>query len=472
MAEFEQALAAYRQLVVDMDGDGIPDAPLQAPMQPERFRQRLERDPRGQINPPELRSYTPTAGDRVRQATGSPMAGQVTNAMLQYGPIPAQEFVNQPIRTGNAINEAIQDPTLANVTNAGVQSALTAFRPGAAMGVLGAGYGVAAARDLGLDPFSGAQAQEPPQTGAPPDEMTQLLTRQQQLLQQQARAQAEVDRWRPTNRAPSSTKDPKWYAATQEYDRINAQVLALDEQISQIREANSPEARLAAEKAAAEQAEYQRSIQRAETMRDTELARDRRFSDTEVGKVFDATGGLAPVAAGVAGGAIGRMAHGPPNSMLSRFAVPAVEGAGLTFTAANVPLLYNALLTEPDNPEKAGYMAYARELPPGHPRKQEFMDYAQGLPDQNPVREQASREFYDEMPKRAIMSAIEGGLGGLLGANVVNVGSRARNAMLGSGTQPPTPPAPRPKRQKLPNGQVVYRTPSGHFAPNPKKKTP
>ena len=33
MSEFQQAIADYRRLVIDMDGDGVPDAPLQQPMQ-------------------------------------------------------------------------------------------------------------------------------------------------------------------------------------------------------------------------------------------------------------------------------------------------------------------------------------------------------------------------------------------------------------------------------------------------------
>lgn len=49
-----------------------------------------------------------------------------------------------------AMYDAYQDPSLANITRAGVQTAATVGKPLAALGALAGGYGVAAAEDAGL----------------------------------------------------------------------------------------------------------------------------------------------------------------------------------------------------------------------------------------------------------------------------------------------------------------------------------
>ena len=66
-------------------------------------------------------------------------------------------MIPQAMRAGSAIGEAYQDPSLANVTNAGMQTAFTALRPQAAAVIGGAGYAGALAKDLGF--FSGSPAE-------------------------------------------------------------------------------------------------------------------------------------------------------------------------------------------------------------------------------------------------------------------------------------------------------------------------
>jgi hypothetical protein len=192
------------------------------------------------------------------------------------------------------------------------------------------------------------------------------------------------------------------------------------------------EARKAAQ--ASERAEYDRQVGLAEAARDKELGRVRRFSDTGVGEAFESLGGLAPFLAGIAGGGLSRMATGPGSSMMGKvlkdYVLPVATGTAAGFTAANAPLAYDAFYTDPDNPEKAAYSAYARELPASHPRKQEFSDYAAGLPDKNPIREQASEEFYGDFGPRLGMSLIEGGGGALMGSDAVRAGARR---LLGGG---------------------------------------
>jgi hypothetical protein len=186
------------------------------------------------------------------------------------------------------------------------------------------------------------------------------------------------------------------------------------------------EARKAAQ--ASERAEYDRQVGLAEAARDKELARVRRFSDTGVGEAFESLGGLAPFLAGIAGGGLSRMATGPGvttmGKLLKDYVAPVAAGSLAGFTATNAPLAYDAFYTDSDNPEKAAYSAYSRELPQGHPRKQEFSDYAASLPDKNPVREQAGEEFYDEFGKRLGMGIIEGTGGALMGSDAVRAGAR------------------------------------------------
>jgi hypothetical protein len=223
-----------------------------------------------------------------------------------------------------------------------------------------------------------------------------------------------------------------------EMDRIRGEqetaekLRLMEAETQQAKQRGANDAELAA--LAEKQAEYQRQVKMAEAARDNELSRDRRFSDTGVGKVFQAMGGLAPVAAGLLGGGLSRLATGPGKGLTGQvvkdYALPALTGTAAGFTAANAPLAYDAFYTDPDNPQKAAYQAYSRELPQGHPRKQEFGEFAKGLPDKNPVREQAGKEFYDDFGKRLGMSAIEGGGGALLGSDSVR---SVAKALLGRG---------------------------------------
>jgi hypothetical protein len=113
------------------------------------------------------------------------------------------------------------------------------------------------------------------------------------------------------------------------------------------------------------------------------------------------------------------------------YGLPAGLGALAGVGAANVPLAYNALFTEPDNPQKRAMEAYARELPPTHPRRAEFEELARTLADANPVRSAAAAEFYDphKLVERAVMGGTEGLLGGMLGADVPRTFSRGANAI-------------------------------------------
>ena len=109
---------------------------------------------------------------------------------------------------------------------------------------------------------------------------------------------------------------------------------------------------------AAKQREYDQQVRTAEAARDRELSRDRRFSDTATGKLFEATGGFAPMAFGAATGALSRVATG--GGKMGDYVLPAGLGTLAGAGSANVPLAYNTLYTEPDNPMKRAFEALLR----------------------------------------------------------------------------------------------------------------
>jgi hypothetical protein len=131
------------------------------------------------------------------------------------------------------------------------------------------------------------------------------------------------------------------------------------------------------------------------------------------------------MAFGAATGALSRLATGGRSNLAYNYALPGAAGSAAGLTAANLPLMYNSVFTESVNPEKAAYLAYARELPDGHPRKRAALEYAASLPDENPVRVNAAREFYDP-----VKLGVEGLLGGLLGADVVRIAGRPVDRLL------------------------------------------
>jgi hypothetical protein len=321
-------------------------------------------------------------------------------------------MVPQVARTAGAIGDAVQDPSLANVTNAGMNAAITAFRPLTAAAILGGGYGIAGARDAGLlDMSANAQAPKGPQ--AP---QIEGLTPQQSQELSDLQRKAQNFGW-------ASGDDRRMGLKRIDELRGIANANANAE--------NTARVQAEAGKKAAAQDEYKRMVTAAETARNAELARDRRFSDTEMGKVWDKTGGAAPLFAGAATGALTRalMSKGGAGAM-KEYVAPAAIGAFEGAALSNLPLIYNSNYTEPDNPQKRAFEAYARELPPSHPRKGEYADYAKGLPDKNPVREVASDDLYDpwKAAERMGFGALEGGIGSVVGGKV---GSGVRQGMEG-----------------------------------------
>ena len=305
----------------------------------------------------------------------------------------------QAYRTGTAIGHAVENPSLETVTNAGARAALTAFRPLAAAKMLGAGYGVAGARDAGLlgdaQAAGSARAKANLATTTPgpagslpglsPEEATELGRLRGRDLSELSRRDADV---------------------------VRGRIRQLEQQSSDFSRSRN----------ASTQDEFNRQVKTAEMARDAELARDTRFSDTNVGRMWSQTGALTPALAGFAAGAIGRAASGG-GSVLKNYVGPAAEGAIAGGLTTNIPLAGDAFFTPADNPQRRAYDAYARELPATHPEKERWSTYAQGLPTENPIRSAAASELYDPRlaGERLGFGALEGIGGGLLGAGAVRL---------------------------------------------------
>jgi hypothetical protein len=316
-------------------------------------------------------------------------------------------------------NEELANPGVTAIGSAA--GVIPGLAPKAAMTALGGAYGLAGAADLGaFDSSAEAQAKKGGTSlpGLAPDQMAAYNAAEKKLAAGKFKNAA--DRRQTEDLLRDLREISKDFQKTENASKIGLKTDADKKK----------------------QGEYDRAVGYAESLRDKELARDRRFSDTNTGKVWEATGGLAPFFFGAATGGLSRAATGG-GSAAKDYLLPGALGALGGASSANVPLAYNALFTEPDNPQRRAFDAYARELPPDHPRRQEFADYASKLPEANPVRTSASAEFYDpiKLAERAGMGGIEGFLGGMVGSDVARAAGGAPT-LLGRLLRGPRGPQP------------------------------
>lgn len=370
---------------------GSPDDILDAPKRmSERAMRRATNKGRAglELAPEEVADLA--SHGRWTEQVGEPMArGAIANA----------SGIPQFVQAGQ---DMYADPSLGNATNLGARAALLAFKPAMAAKVLAGGLGLGAASDLGLSPFHPAEAAgSGVDDGLSDAERSKLVALEKKIANRAFRNNAEkADATKEVERLRSIQSD---YRRDMNRSRIRASEGVGDQKLQ----------------------EFDRSVKTAERARDKELGRQRRFSDTEVGKVWDKTAGLMPMVFGAGLGGLSRAASGG-GSGLKDYGLPAIFGGIAGAASSNIPLAYNAFFTEPDNPERRAYEAYARELPPDHPRKQEWSTYAAGLPEANPVRKAASDELYDPIKalERMGFGGLEGAGGGLAGADMVRMPGR------------------------------------------------
>lgn len=490
--DFDTAFSNLQKMLIDLDGDGEPDAVMPAP--PEMAAPVVEKagnamakysgrqqpafasntnamaaaahgpgiaDELAQSPPTpamaragmaptgEVRSYQPTRGEdasfQLRQSgpVGNAMAG-AAQGLLDYGGIPAEivtDIARQPVRAGQAVGDAVLDPTLANVTNAGVQTALSFGVPRVAA-ALGAGGMLEAARRDFAPVISPASAQS----------LTRRQRREQEMRDMEAAREREAEAGRV---------------------RVESEARRQEADAAARREAESKRDDLRLQEERAKQAEWDRAVQRSEDAFAGEMGRVRRFSDSKsyTKAVADKVGGLAPFLGGAAGGLAARAAGA---GRLGQIA----GGAGGGITATSAPLFEDAYFTDVDNPERSAYISRGAELPPGHPRKQEFIDHGRSLPEENPVRRDAREQLYN--PVRLGLSGAEGAFAGLFGGDVLQGGRRIFNAMANArGGASSSGNAMARARNGVPQASAAservlirdsagrHRTPDGRFASPP-----
>ncbi len=325
------------------------------------------------------------------------------------GSFPARAYVNQIDAAGTGIADAMLDPSLANITNAGVQTGMALMSPTlTTVSGLG-GLGLAALRDANFIPSADAKnlrrpSPQPvvaaPSVPEPVDPVFEKIKDDPSLIALYQQIKAEQNN------------------ATRDYPGRNGDA-SRAEAAGRVKDLQGQFAAALAQRDAAKQGIYDQQVLNANSARDIELGRDRRFSDTEVGKVYDKLGGYAPLVAGFLPGVVSRLAYGPAKTLGSAL-IRDAEGATFGIGANNVPLVYNSFSTEVDNPEQRAYEAYAYGLPDGHPDKIKAQEMADRLPKLNPIREQAQEELYDlyKFAERAGMGAFEGWGGNRLGQMV------------------------------------------------------
>jgi len=307
----------------------------------------------------------------------------------------------QPVRAGEAIGTAAANPTIPNLTSAGIETGLTFLRPGMVLKSAGAGYGAAAAKDTGLfDAFAG------PANAAKGDKDAARAANAKAAASK-AEGQAAVEK---------AKAEAAILKAKTEAERLAAETRLKEEEAK---------ARLARE--AADKAEYDRAVKTAETRRDEIRATDKSFKDSTVGQIYEKTGGFAPMLAGTVGGMAHRMASGVPKGPIDKFLMPAIEGSALTFAGLNGPLIYDAFSTPVKNPQREALEVYSLELPQGHPNAAKAAADAQGMSEINPVSNRAWSELTDPMGqvRRAGTAIAEGAPAGLFGRNMPEAGAAA-----------------------------------------------
>lgn len=357
----------------------------------------------------------------MRAATPEAFLHPALAALLTYGPMPAQMAVDvakQPVRAGEALGSFAALPSIPTATNAAVQSALvfpTARGMKAAIGATGAGYGAAAATDFGLFGSAAHAAKSKRKDVSTPD--LPGLTAEENAAYKEITGR--LTRQEYTNRGERNALEKQAEVYTSKASSIGAAGVASD-----------------SAKKKAEQDEYNRAVLRAETERDAILSTDKSFKDSSVGRLYETTGGFAPMLMGAAGGMVHRLANGSTGPF-HKYLMPAVEGSALTFAGLNAPYIYDALSAPVKNPQREAAYAYGAELPAGHPGKQDALDRAASpmMPHINPVSSRAWEELTSlpGMARRAATAVIEGGPAGLFGANLP---AAARRTVEGIGEIP------------------------------------
>jgi hypothetical protein len=190
---FEQALSELVQALVEDGASPEEAASVAQEIVDPAPRSRLARQPAAPVRSYGLPSLPPLPANRLAGEARSTLSPDVDVVMEGLGlPTAAGRPLDIAYRLGSAgpqqvqkaqgaIGDAVADPSVANVANAGVQTGVATLRPMLTLGSAGAGYADALARDLGIFDTS-AQAQGSKKKEAAPKMILPGLSKEQQAL--------------------------------------------------------------------------------------------------------------------------------------------------------------------------------------------------------------------------------------------------------------------------------------------------
>lgn len=369
---------------------------------------------------PDLIAQNPHGWGRLLPDSGSITADTPPSTLeniLAAAELPARAYAGQFNNATHSVAEAMGDPSLANLTNAGVQTGVALGSPVLTLGSGAAGLGIAALKDLAPYVLPGAEAKS----------RNKSFSASQPALMESAMAPHD-------DLADKVAGDPQLEILYQAYKdaqtKANASVPGVDKASSDaIRQRASDQATkimgqigdalATRQKSKSDLAaqNYNQQVEEAIAARDAALGKASTFEDTNVGKVYRGMGGLGPLVAGMVPGTLATFAKGPAKTWedtILRGLSGAVTGAG----ASLMPVGYNMTYAPVENPEKKAMEAYAFNLPDTHPDKAKAEAAASRMPDINPVHSAALQEFNDPsaIAKRMGWGALEGATGQEVGS--------------------------------------------------------
>jgi hypothetical protein len=350
---------------------------------------------------------------------------------LDAGSFPARATVEGFDKAGQSVADAAMDPSLANLTAAGINTgaAIAPFSPFAGTRLIGG----SAIGGLGLDALSNL-------ISSPVDARSKAKSRP---LPTAARAPAPPP-------MPSLEDDPTYQKVKDDPELVGLYTQIKQAQVDAVRDypgRNGDESRRTASarleklqgdftkalgaRTAGQKQIFDQKVANANAAREQAMAQDDKFSDTFAGKVYKKTG-IGPFIAAAIPSSIISLAKGPARDLPTAITRGLVStGAGAV--AANAPPAYDMMFAPAANPEKDAMRRYAFELPDGHPDKVPAAKYAEGLPDRNPTQSIAESELTPaNIGKKAILGGVEGFLGGEVGDNLFPaLGGFGRRASYG-----------------------------------------
>lgn len=400
--QFEQMLVELEQLLQQAQPQ------QQAPMTNDQMAANIERQ-RGrfpanmQVQPPfgtdvlgrketQARARDPGTTELITNALGDPKwTNAIYNAapIIDAGPQIAKDtYANTITEPVNALVDATKDPSIANITNAGVRTALglAPVSPKTALTMAGTIGGLGLTTGAGVDAFNAITKQ--PVEAADNDPIAKMDARLREI-----------------NNAFVTKKS----LANPKLDLPPAERRTLEDEARSI---NATKAAIAL-KSATTGIESE-----AATKRDSELRQDQarkitnnyiqEYEDSrkpgQIMQTINKLGTFAPAVASMIPGGISRIAgrgHNPVRDYVSGFP--------LALAASNAQQL-DAYFNEPAvNPERTAYQKGSRVLADTDPLKAKYDEKIKELPALNPIPQKALENALDpvNLAKRGIVSAME-----------------------------------------------------------------